>query len=201
MLTTFDTINLDIECPICKKKTLTMIYKTISIPYVGDLLLSTIICSTCKFKITDIWTVFEKGQYEEYHRVSITNETINDLVCAGSGSMISIPEIGAEIYIKTFDASHITTIEGILLEILEATRSLLATTENPDRAREVIRILENEIKNPTGRLTLIINDSLKHSAIIPHKYWVQRIEEQHKIDNRTAKRIGSLIIKKIENIS
>lgn len=177
-----------------------MIYRAISIPYVGDLLLSTIICSTCKFKIADIWTIFDKGQYEKHQKVSITNKTINNLVCAGSGSTIRIPEIGAEIHIKTFDSSHITTIEGILQEILQATKSLLPVTDNPKRAKEIIKILGEEIRNPSGRLTLVLNDPSQRSIIIPYEYWVQRIERQHKIDNKTIKKIGSLMVKKIKDI-
>lgn len=175
-----------------------MIYKAISIPYVGDLLLSTIICSTCKFKITDIWTIFDKGQYEKHQKVSITSKTINNLVCAGSGSTIKIPEIGAEIHIKTFDSSHITTIEGILQEILQATKSLLPVTDNPKRAEEIIKVLEEEIRDPSGRLTLVLNDPSQRSVIVPHEYWVQRVKKQHRIDDETVKKIGLFMVKKVK---
>mgnify|MGYP000739971679 CR=1 FL=1 len=194
----FGTVNLGIECPICKKQTLTMIYKTIRIPYVGDLLISTIICGSCRFKISDAWTMLSTGKHKKVHKVRITKETINDLVCASAGSRILIPEIGAEIQIKTFDAAHITTIEGVLAELRDTVRGLLETTPNRARAQEILDILVEEIEQPTGRLSIILEDPSRHSAIIPHKYWIMRTEKERPEAPHLEqiKTIGEKIIKK-----
>ena len=198
--TQFETTNLKINCPFCKKDTLLMLYKNINIPYIGQLLITTIICNTCKFKVSDIWTIMDKGNYKQLHTIKISEDTINNLVCASAGATIIIPEIGAEIEIRNFDASHITTIEGILLEILEATRSLLEYAEDKTKAKNMIKLLEKEIEKPSGKLTLLLKDPSGHSVIVPAEYWRQRAERARKIQVGMARAIGEAIIKKWEKM-
>ncbi len=173
---TLRRVELDITCPVCKVGSLTMLYKTILIPYIGQLLISTIICFTCKFKISDIWIVSNTGKYRKKYQTSITEDTINNLVCASAGARIMVPELGAEIDIRTFDGAHITTVEGILREILDAINMLMDTAENPAKAEKLKAILMSEIESPSGKLTLILEDPHGHSTIIPYEYWVQRTE-------------------------
>jgi len=190
------TANLNILCPFCKKNTLMMLYKAINIPYIGDILLTTIICNTCKFKVSDIWIIHGKGEYKPNQTIKITKNTINHLVCASAGSRISIPALGIEIDIKTFDASHITTIEGILREIIDAVHSLLPTTENREKALEIIKTLEEEINTPSGKLSMTLHDPSGHSIIIPYDLWVARTEKTREIRQETINTIAKEIIKK-----
>jgi len=188
-------VELDMKCPICKRGSLTMLYKTILIPYIGQLLISTIICFTCKFKVSDIWTVSSTGEYKKKHSVKITGETINNLVCTSAGSKILIPELGVEINIKTLEEAQITTIEGILREVLEAIDSLMDTAEDPDRAKKLRSIIMEELDSPSGKLTLVLEDPHGHSTIIPYEYWVQRVEADRQIQMNLAE-VAQKIIEK-----
>jgi len=189
-------MDLDIRCPICGFPSLRMLYKPVDIPYVGAMVLSTIICVKCGFKVTDFWMVFEKGKYEDFQRVKITSLTINDLVCASSGSKIVVPEIGAEVRIITFDAQDITTIEGILRELRESVKIMMKNAEDKAKAKKILRILNEELEKPSGRLTLIIEDPDKHSAIIPYEYWTKRIERERDFSKEYLDEIGRKIIEK-----
>jgi len=190
------TANLNILCPFCKKNTLMMLYKAINIPYIGDILLTTIICNTCKFKVSDIWIIHEKGEYRPNQTIKITKDTINHLVCASAGSKILIPSLGIEMDIKTFDASHITTIEGILREIMDTVRSLLPMTENREKALEIIKTLEEEATTPSGKLSMTLIDPSGHSIIIPYNLWVSRAEKTREIQEETINKIAREILKK-----
>jgi len=189
-------IDLDIKCPICGRRALRMLYKSVDIPYIGAMVLSTIICIKCGFKVTDFWMVFEKGKYEDFQKVKITKSTINDLICVSAGSKIIVPEIDAEIDVITFDSQDITTIEGLLWELKKSVEIMIETAEDRAKAERILKILDSELKVPTGKLTLVIEDPNKHSAIIPHKYWVQRVEREREFTQEYLDLMGKKIIEK-----
>lgn len=173
-----------------------MLYKTVDVPYVGSILISTIICSNCGFKITDIWMIFEQGNYEKYQKLRINKDTINYLIVASSGSKIIIPEIDAELDIKTFNAQHITTIEGLLREIHSAVKMMIPTAQDKEKALSIAQLLEAELADPSGQLTIIIIDPCKHSAFIPYEHWVNRTERERELPQELLEKIGKDIIEK-----
>ena len=140
--------------------------------------------------------VFEKGKYEDFQKVKITKSTINDLICVSAGSKIIVPEIDAEIDVITFDSQDITTIEGLLWELKKSVEIMIETAEDRAKAERILKILDSELKVPTGKLTLVIEDPNKHSAIIPHKYWVQRVEREREFTQEYLDLMGKKIIEK-----
>lgn len=193
--------NLDMSCPVCERSPLKIFYKSVDIPYIGAMLISTITCCNCGFKVSDFWMLFEEGKYEDYQSVKVSQSTMGDLVCVSTGSKILIPEIGTEIQVLTFDAQHITTVEGILRELKTCVEAMLDTAEDKAKAKEVLDIINEELENPSGRLTLILSDPLKHSAIVPRDYWTRRVESERELPKDILNDVVRSTIEKWKKLS
>lgn len=192
--------DLNVKCPLCGLSSLRIFYRSVDVPYIGAMLVSTIICNNCGFKVSDFWMIFEEGKYEDYQSVRVTQSTMGDLVCASTGSKIIIPEIDTEIQVITFDAQHITTIEGVLRELKTYVEAMLDTAEDKTKAKKILDVLNEELENPSGRLTLMLSDPKKHSAVIPREYWVRRVEQERKFPKSFLDAVAGSIIEKWKSV-
>jgi len=180
----FSKIDLDMTCPLCNKGMLSMLYKVSIIPYFGGIVMLTIKCSSCSFKLADIMAVSEKGELAEKSTIRITEENINDLIVLSSGSSIQIPELEIELFISSELGGEVTTIEGILMQSLDYTKMMLKSTSGAsekNKLKKIIEVLSKEIKEPSGELRLILEDKNKRSTIIPHEKWAARVEKERSI--------------------
>ncbi|MGQ4891893.1 MAG: ZPR1 zinc finger domain-containing protein [Candidatus Njordarchaeia archaeon] len=195
------TVPLNIKCPVCYKNELNLTYTTSHIPYFGDILIISIKCKNCGFKISDIMAItYEKQQALER---KITSETLSDLLVLSANSTVTIPEVGIELDIRTEMGGQITTIEGLLLELQEYAKQLLETQideENREKISEIIKKLETERSNPSGSLTVKIIDETGKSAIVSHKLWARKTEEERekakRIDEKNIENLAEEVLKK-----
>jgi len=173
-------VNLDMSCPMCQKGQLYMLYKVTVIPYFGGIVLMTIKCDQCSLKISDIMAVSEKGDLPGRYEVKTSEKHMGDLFVLSAGSHIEIPELDIEIYISSEAGGEITTLEGILTEAIDLTKSLFNTSNTDEREKleDIMTRLNNEIKNPSGALTVLLIDENRRSAVIPNEIWAKRTEEE-----------------------
>ena len=195
------TVSLNIKCPVCYKNELNLLYTTSHIPYFGDILIMSIRCKNCGFKISDIMAItYEKKRTLEE---KITAKTLSDLLVLSANSTVEIPELGIELDIRTEMGGQITTIEGLLLELLQYSKQMLNTQigeKDREHIENVIKKLTGEKVSPSGSLTIKILDETGKSAIIPYELWSKRAEDERekakKIDKKLVEDLAGEVIKK-----
>ena len=88
--------NISTDCPVCKgRNTLEMTSKTEEIPYFGEILESTIICSECGYRHTD--TICLEQKEPVYYSLLISKTNINARVVKSQTATLSIPNLGLKV--------------------------------------------------------------------------------------------------------
>jgi len=198
---TIQTINLEMRCPICHIGELIMIYKVSLIPYFGGIVLLTIKCNNCGLKITDVVAVSEKGNLPEKYEVKTYTENLGDLLVLSSGSKIEIPELDIELDITGEQGGEITTLEGLITNIIDMVKILLNDSEDKTRKKviSIISTLKHEKEKPSGSLTIILKDENRRSAVIPNDIWTKKAEDVRTqmmlLDEKSVRKIGQEIAK------
>jgi zinc finger protein len=106
-----------LECPYCKLNTLSHKSYLHEIP-TGLIQIEVFECEKCGFKIRDVRDFEEKAHIKI--EIEIKNETdLNIIIYKSKMAKIKIPELGIEIEPGLEPQSSITTVEGILEEILD----------------------------------------------------------------------------------
>jgi len=195
--------DLNMKCPVCHKGKLLMIYKVTKIPHFGGILITTIKCSFCSFKVNDIYAISEKGDLPEIHKIKTLESHLGDLLVLSGGSKVVIPELEYEVDIYSELGGEITTVEGILREALELFKTLLKSETNinaKEKLKKLRKIVEEELNKPSGTLTIIVIDKRKRSTIIPVEIWSERVEKERvasiPISREELEKIGKEIVKK-----
>jgi len=178
-----------------------MIYKVSLIPYFGGIVLLTIKCNNCGLKITDVVAVSEKGNLPEKYEVKTYTENLGDLLVLSSGSKIEIPELDIELDITGEQGGEITTLEGLIMNIIDMVKILLNDSEDKTRKKviSIISTLKHEKEKPSGSLTIILKDENRRSAVIPNDIWTKKAEDVRTqmmlLDEKSVRKIGQEIAK------
>ncbi len=195
-------INLDLRCPVCHQGNLYMIYKVTKIPYFGGIVTMTIRCDKCSLKISDVIAISNKGDLPTQQKRLTFKNNMGDLIVLSAGSKIEIPEIGIEVYVSSESGGEITTIEGVLLDIKDKVISLMRNASKEDKAvlSGILKKITNELRDPSGKLSVVVTDENQRSAIIPNELWAKRAEKEReamsvKISTEEIKRTGKKVIK------
>ncbi|MHA1384213.1 MAG: ZPR1 zinc finger domain-containing protein [Candidatus Helarchaeota archaeon] len=166
-----------INCPICKSKISTH-FKTVDIPYFGEVILITLICDNCGYKKNDLFNVYEKGPKRYIYKFE-EKKDLNIRVVRSGSCTIKIPELGSVIEPGIESEGYITNIEGILYRISD----ILTTIENQgtdiDSLKKIEELRSKIEKAKVGKfkLTLILEDPTGNSAIISDDNQKLRIED------------------------
>ena len=103
-------------CPSCNKKSLRVNNTIISIPYFGEVLDFTILCSNCDYKKADIMPI----EVKEPSRYSLNVESacdVNIRIVKSSTCTIKIPELGVTVEPGPISEGYISNVEGLLSRI------------------------------------------------------------------------------------
>lgn len=157
------------QCPICSKKTLTLVEEDMEIPYFGKCYLFSMSCSSCKFHKADV----ESDGSKEPCKFVFEIEGEKDMtvrVVKSSEAVIKIPHM---ISIEPGPASlgFITNIEGLLNRVKDQIESTRDSEEDPALKKKAKNMLKKLNKAMWGqeKLKIIIEDPSGNSAIISDK--------------------------------
>jgi len=107
-----------VRCLNCSEESFKVVIHTYEVPYFGEIIIETGVCSKCGFRKCDV-SIAEAGTPKRIV-VRVENEKdLNVLVLKSSTAIIKIPELGIEITPGPAAQGYITTIEGILHNVLE----------------------------------------------------------------------------------
>jgi zinc finger protein len=166
----------EVACPVCGQKALVEDYIH-NIPYYGDILISVLTCNKCGFKKRDVGALSVSDPRKIIYKVEKPGDERALLVRAG-GSKVLIPEFNIEISPGPFSQGFITTIEGLIMDLIEKTSFLCETGEaNESECSRVLELL-NKAKDGLVEYTIIIEDYPGKSDIISNKTRYVKIEEE-----------------------
>ena len=156
-------------CPVCSKKTLTLIQYETDVPYFGSVLIFSMQCASCNYKKADV----EPEKMHEPCKYTLDVESESDLnirVVKSSTATVKIPHMmniepgpGAE--------GYVTNIEGLLAR----TKSVLEMEKEAEEDEDARKRLKNMLKKlqramcGQEKLKIIIEDPEGNSAIISEK--------------------------------
>jgi zinc finger protein len=156
-------------CPMCNKKTLTLMEEDMEIPYFGKCFLFSMSCSTCKFHKADI----EAGERKEpvKYTLDITSEKDMKIrIIKSSEATIKIPHM---ITIEPGAAAqgYISNIEGVLNRVKQRIETMRDSEEDPSLKKKAKNMLKKLSKAMWGqeKLKIILEDPSGNSAIIDEK--------------------------------
>lgn len=150
-----------VRCPMCGGHSLNITARILSVKFFGELVLETGRCSSCGFIHRDIYL----AEYGEPKRleVKVTKESGDYLLVKSSSAVVIIPELGVEISPGPAAQGYITTVRGILENVVDIFLGMCqeGDVECERRLEEVNMALRGE-----ADFTLIVEDPLGRSAII-----------------------------------
>ncbi len=155
------------DCPICKAKgTVEVTTHTEEIPYFGEVMESTLICSECGFKHADTICIDPKEPIK--YTLTIDKDNLNARVVKSQSTTISIPEIGLKVEPGPQSQGYVSNVEGVLDRFKKAVQTALSWAEDDQVKSNAVGILEyiEEVKEGQKEVTLIMEDPFGHSIII-----------------------------------
>jgi zinc finger protein len=155
------------DCPVCQSKgTVEFVSKTENIPYFGEIMESTIICSQCGYKHSDTICLEQKEPIR--YSMIIKKDNLNARVVKSQTATVSIPELGLKVEPGTKCQGYVSNIEGIINRFEDAVNTALRFVEDDKSKNNAHKILEEieNVKNGEREVEIIIEDPFGHSTII-----------------------------------
>ncbi|MGB9938020.1 MAG: ZPR1 zinc finger domain-containing protein [Methanobacterium sp.] len=167
------------DCPVCGSTgTVDLISKTEEIPYFGEIMESTIICSNCGYKHSDTICLEQKEpvRYSMY----IRKNNLNARVVKSQTATVSIPELGLKVEPGTKCQGYVSNIEGILNRFEDAVNTALRFVEDKESKNNALKILEEieKVKNGEIEVEIIIEDPFGHSTILHEDASSRKLTEE-----------------------
>lgn len=156
-------------CPSCNKKSLRVTNTIISIPYFGEVLDFTILCSNCGYRRADIMPI----EIKEPSRYSLNVESACDAsirIVKSSTCTIRIPELGVTVEPGPLSEGYISNVEGLLSRISKVISMGMKMGEDEEKknGKELIDRI-NKLVEGQETVCIILEDPLGYSAIASDK--------------------------------
>ena len=167
-----------VECPICRHnfKIEEFLY---DMPLVGKIIISSGKCGNCGYRWNDIRLAEIKGPRKIVIDVRGPND-VNALVVRSSTASIIIPELGVEITPGPASLGYITTIEGVLLDVLDKINFLCQDDETSLETCAEKKKMVEKARNGEIPFTFILIDPEGTSTIVSDKAKIIPFEKEEK---------------------
>ena len=156
-------------CPMCGKKTLTLIEAEQEVPYFGKAYLFSMTCSSCNYKKADL----EAAEHKEPSKYTIQVDSEKDMnikIVKSAAATVRLPHV---ITIEPGPAAngYITNIEGLLTKIKDVIQKAGEAEEDPGDAKKARKLVKkiNRVMWGSEKQKIIIEDPSGNSAILSDK--------------------------------
>ena len=165
-------------CPSCNNKSLRVNNTVISIPYFGEVLDFTILCSSCGYRRADIMPI----EIKEPSRYSLKVQSACDAsirIVKSSTCTIKIPELGVTVEPGPLSEGYISNIEGLLTRISKVISMGMKMGEDEEKknGKELIDRI-NKLIEGQENVCIILEDPLGFSAIASDKAIKESLTEE-----------------------
>ncbi|WP_440059103.1 ZPR1 zinc finger domain-containing protein [Thermogladius sp. 4427co] len=168
-------LEYNVKCPVCGSDAIAEEY-LYEAPLVGQLLLTTVRCPRCGFKHRDVMSLDFGEPVEITYRIEKPGDE-RALFVRSSTASISIPELEIEITPGAMSQGEITTIEGILLRIIDLLRNN-CESDNEICSDKIAHL--SKAANGEMPLTIIVRDPFGGSKIFSNKAIVRKVGKEEK---------------------
>jgi len=156
-------------CPSCNRKSLRVNNTIISIPYFGEVLDFTILCSNCGYRKADIMPI----EIKEPSRYSLNVKSACDAsirIVKSSTCTIRIPELGVTVEPGPISEGYISNVEGLLSRISKVIGMGMKMGEDEEKknGKDLIERIDRLIEGQET-VCIILEDPLGYSAIASDK--------------------------------
>lgn len=158
------------KCPVCGKNTLHVMETLYNDPSFGDLLLYSNVCSSCGYKSVDIQYLESKGPSRIMYEVKDEEDVYRTYIFRSRNARIHSPELGFEINPGPEAEAMITTMEGLLLRMLDIADKMEVLNDQDETVRNRLREFRDKVQDALKgkfRFTIIIEDPSGNSIIKP----------------------------------
>ncbi len=168
-------LEYEVTCPMCGSR-MTVEEYLYDMPMVGKVILSTGKCPRCGYRWNDV-RLAEAGRPRRIiYRVEEPRD-VNALVIRASTATIRIPELGVEIKPGPAAKGYITTVEGVIIDVLEKAEFLCSGPDAPpEKCREKIELLKRA-RDGEVKFTVILEDPEGVSMIVSDKARIEELKE------------------------
>ncbi|ADI31549.1 ZPR1 zinc finger domain-containing protein [Staphylothermus hellenicus] len=156
-----------VKCPVCGSEMKVEEY-LYDMPLVGKVIISSGRCQRCGYKWSDARLAESRGPRKIIYRVEKPGDE-NALVIRASTASIIIPELGVEIKPGPAALGYITTVEGLIMDIIEKTEFICSEPDAPlDECKKKLDQLR-KARDGLIKYTIIIIDPGGVSTIVSDK--------------------------------
>ncbi|MDR2967049.1 MAG: ZPR1 zinc finger domain-containing protein [Methanobacteriaceae archaeon] len=176
-----------INCPVCNGKgTAKSTTKTENIPHFGEILESSLICTSCGFKHNDI-ICLEQNDPVKY-TLAINKDNLSSRVVKSQSATVSIPELGVKVEPGPKSLGYVSNIEGVIIRFCDGVKQALTIFDDEESQKNGLDILEklNKLVNGEIKATLVIEDPYGQSNIMDTNVQKEKITEEKLKDLKTG---------------
>jgi len=179
----------DQPCPTCGRSSLHLTESMEDVDYFGPVLLTTISCSLCGYRDTDV----ALGSVKQPNAIRAQITSDKDLamkIVRSSSASIKVPELGVSITPKASAQGFITNVEGVLDRIQQVLEGMIPSLSQKKRrrAKSVLAKLKRaregklrfvvELKDPSGNSAIAGSDMTKIRKRPLSKRELEKLREQ-----------------------
>jgi len=165
----------EVTCPVCGSKYFRYVELLYETPFFGNVLIQSGYCSACGYRLFDV----EYAEVGRPVRVIFTAKDGLDvaksfLIRSKTGAVHS-PDLGFSLEPGAQADSFITTVEGFMYKVIDyAERLKLLQPETAEKVDQFIETVYRKIEE--GGFTLVVEDPLGKSFIVPYRQDTVRVE-------------------------
>lgn len=168
------------QCPLCGKKTLTLIDDEQDIPYFGKIHILSMFCTNadeCNYKQSDI----EADEDKEPCKIEFTIKSAKDLsvrLVKSGQATVKIPQMRMSVEPGVASEGYVSNIEGLLERFKKILESQRDTAEEDSERKTAKNLLKKlwRVECSDEELKIIIEDPSGNSAIISDKAVVTKLK-------------------------
>lgn len=169
------------QCPMCKKKTMTLTETDQEIPFFGKCYLFSMKCENCKYNLSDV----EAEEQKPSAKYTLETKNQKDLkirIIKSSTATVKIPQLRMSMEPGPSSIGFISNIEGILNrfeKIIESQKEIAEDDKIKKTAKNLLKKIR-KIKYGGIPIKIIIEDPLGNSAIISEKAKIEKLKTKKK---------------------
>lgn len=163
-------------CPMCHKKTLTLMEEEREVPYFGKIYFFSMNCTECKYHKADVESIESKDPSKYVFEVT-SEEDLKIRVVKSSTATIKIPHI-TTITPGPVAQGYISNIEGIFRRVKHQVEVARDNSEDKSDRKKAKNLLKKIQKIMWGneKIKITIEDPSGNSAIVSDKAQVSKLK-------------------------
>ncbi|GAB6943507.1 ZPR1 zinc finger domain-containing protein [Vulcanisaeta sp. JCM 14467] len=158
------------KCPVCGRESLHVVEILYNDPTFGDLILYSNQCDYCGYRRVDIQYLNSRGPSRIIYEVVDDVDVYRTYIFRSRTARISSPELGFDIDPGPDAEAMITTVEGLLLRMLDVAERMEVLNEDNEESMRRLREFKDKVRmalQGNFRFRIIIEDPNGNSMIKP----------------------------------